>query len=109
MKFSQLPRPTLISLQESLEAQYETFRQAKLNLDLTRGKPAAEQLDLSNELDGILQGFYLLQDGTDVRNYGGLLGIPEARQLAASFLEVDADEVMVGGNSSLTLMYAYID
>jgi DNA-binding transcriptional MocR family regulator len=96
-------------LKDSLESQYEVFRQASLNLDLTRGKPAAEQLDLSNELDGILQGFYLLQDGTDVRNYGGLLGIPEARQLAATFLEVNPNEVMVGGNSSLSLMYAYID
>jgi DNA-binding transcriptional MocR family regulator len=109
MEFSKLSRPTLVSLQTSLEDQYETFRQASLNLDLTRGKPAAEQLDLSNELDGILQGFYLLQDGTDVRNYGGVLGVPEARQLAANFLEVDTNEVMVGGNSSLSLMYAYID
>jgi DNA-binding transcriptional MocR family regulator len=109
MEFTQQTQSQLANLQASLESQYETFRLANLNLDLTRGKPAAEQLDLSNELDGILQGFYLLQDGTDVRNYGGLLGIPEARQLAANFLEVDANEVMVGGNSSLTLMYSYID
>ena len=109
MEFAQLSREQLRALQISLSAQYEGFRQANLNLDLTRGKPAPAQLDLSNELDGILEGFYLLQDGTDVRNYGGILGIPEARQLAATFLEVDTDEVLVGGNSSLSLMYAYID
>ena len=109
MEFSQLSREQLRTLQTSLNEQYEAFRRANLNLDLTRGKPAPAQLDLSNALDGILEGFYLLQDGTDVRNYGGLLGIPEARQLAATFLEVDVNEVMVGGNSSLTLMFAYID
>ncbi len=109
MEFAQLSREQLRTLQTSLNEQYEAFRRANLNLDLTRGKPAPAQLDLSNALDGILEGFYLLQDGTDVRNYGGLLGIPEARQLAATFLEVDVNEVMVGGNSSLTLMFAYID
>ena len=109
MEFSQMNREQLSALQASLRDQYESFKQANLNLDLTRGKPAAEQLDLSNALDGILEGFYLLQDGTDVRNYGGILGIPEARQLAAAFLEVDASEVLVGGNSSLTLMFNYVD
>ena len=63
-----------------LESQYDGFVEANLKLDLTRGKPSTEQLDLSNQLDGILHGSYILQDGTDVRNYGGILGIPEARQ-----------------------------
>ena len=68
MEFSQLSEQALSALHSELTAKYEGFRAAKLSLDLTRGKPAAEQLDLSNELDGILKGFYLLQDGTDVRN-----------------------------------------
>lgn len=93
---------------QELTARYESFVGAGLKLDLTRGKPANAQLDLSNALDGILGGFYLLQDGTDVRNYGGILGIPEARQLGAEILEVSPDEVLVGGNSSLTLMYQYV-
>ena len=88
---------------------FETYIDAGLKLDLTRGKPAAEQLDLSNDLDGILEGFYLLQDGTDVRNYGGILGIPEARQLGAEFMEAKSEQVMVGGNSSLNLMYQYVE
>ncbi|MBD3648021.1 MAG: aminotransferase class I/II-fold pyridoxal phosphate-dependent enzyme [Pseudomonadales bacterium] len=101
-------RQELEDLQTGLESRYDEIRQAKLSLDLTRGKPASEQLDLSNDLDGVLQGFYLLQDGTDVRNYGGLLGIPEARELFAGVLGVKPAEIMVAGNSSLTLMYDYV-
>ena len=63
------------------------MKAAGLSLDLTRGKPASDQLDLSNELDGILRGDYRLKDGTDARNYGGLLGIPEARAFGAQMLE----------------------
>ena len=92
-----------------LQSAYDTYVDAKLKLDLTRGKPSAQQLDLANELDGILSGFYLLQDGSDVRNYGGILGIPEARALGADLLGVIPAQVMVGGNSSLTLMYQYIE
>ncbi len=97
------------SRQAALQADYEAFAAAGLKLDLTRGKPSSEQLDLSNELDGILDGFYLLQNGTDVRNYGGILGIPEARALGAELMETRVDQTMVGGNSSLTLMYQYIN
>ena len=88
---------------------FDTYIDAGLKLDLTRGKPAAEQLDLSNDLDGILEGFYLLQGGTDVRNYGGILGIPEARLLGAEFMSAKSEQVMVGGNSSLNLMYQYVE
>ena len=95
--------------QAELQAQYDSFLSAGLKLDLTRGKPAAEQLDLANALDGILEGFFLLQDGTDVRNYGGLRGIPEARRLGGDLLGVPFDNVMVAGNSSLNLMYLYVN
>ena len=88
---------------------YDGYVNAGLKLDLTRGKPAAEQLDLSNDLDGILGGSYLLRDGTDVRNYGGILGIPEARQLGAEFIGAEPEQVMVGGNSSLNLMYQFVE
>ena len=95
--------------QAELQARYDEFVDAGLKLDLTRGKPAAEQLDLANEMDGILAGFYLLQDGTDVRNYGGILGIPEARKLGADLMGVSPENIMAGGNSSLNLMYHYIN
>ncbi len=108
MNSSTLNSEQLREREVSLGKRYEAFRSASLSLDLTRGKPAAAQLDLANDLDGILGGFYLLQDGTDVRNYGGILGIPEARQLGGQFLDIDPSLVMVGGNSSLALMYNYI-
>lgn len=109
MNFNSLSKDDLESLVDEFSAQYDAFRTENLNLDLTRGKPSSEQLDLSNELDGILGGFYLLQDGTDVRNYGGILGIPEARALGGEIMGLPASEVLVGGNSSLTLMYMYLD
>lgn len=107
-QFSGLTIEQLQEYRNSFQTQYRSYKEQKLNLDLTRGKPATEQLDLANSLDGILQGFYLLQDGSDVRNYGGILGIPEARRLGGELLELPANEIMVGGNSSLTLMYLYI-
>ena len=91
--------------QSSLNEQYQSIQQAGLNLDLTRGKPGAEQLDLSNALDGLLDGQYTDSAGTALRNYGGLDGIPEAKALFAAMLGVQPNEVMIGGNSSLTLMY----
>ena len=92
-----------------LQRQFESFKGANLALDLTRGKPAPEQLDLANALDGWLQGDYRAADGTDVRNYGTLRGIPEARELGARFLDVSPEEVIAGGNSSLTLMFYVLD
>ena len=94
---------------QSLEQQFQALKGANLNLDLTRGKPAAEQLDLSNALDGILAGDYRTEDGTDVRNYGLLRGIPEARALGARFLGLEPAAVIAAGNSSLTLMFHVLD
>lgn len=92
-----------------LERQFDALKGANLALDLTRGKPAAEQLDLSNELDGLLGNDFRAADGTDVRNYGVLRGIPEARALGARFMDVEADNVIAAGNSSLTLMFHVLD
>lgn len=91
-----------------LEKEYSLLQKENLALDLTRGKPSSEQLDLSNKLDGILEGVFSLEDGTDVRNYGGIRGIPEARNLGAIFLDVGPENVMVGGNGSLSMMYHYL-
>jgi hypothetical protein len=89
----------------TLAKEYEAFQAAGLNLDLTRGKPSADQLNLSNALDGILAGNFKDEDGTDVRNYGGLDGIASAKALFAPVLGVGIDEIIIGGSSSLTLMY----
>ena len=95
----------LRELEAVLSQEYAAFKAAGLNLDLTRGKPSADQLSLSNALDGILGGNFKDADGTDVRNYGGLEGILSARQLFAPVMGVSADEIIIGGSSSLTLMY----
>jgi aspartate/methionine/tyrosine aminotransferase len=93
----------------ALNARLDQLKAARLSLDLTRGKPSADQLDLSNELDGILRGDFRMKDGTDARNYGGLLGIPEARAFGAAILGTSPDRVIAGGNSSLTLMHFVVD
>lgn len=90
--------------QDTIEALYQGFVNQRLNLDLTRGKPCAEQLDLSNALLS-LDPMHLAQDGTDVRNYGGLKGILEARALGSWLLDAPVENVIAGGNSSLNLMY----
>lgn len=89
-----------------LEPQLQAFATQKLKLNMTRGKPCAEQLDLSAGLiDCLAQDDYLSEDGTDCRNYGGLDGLIETRRLFADLLDVRAEQVMVIGNSSLNLMY----
>lgn len=93
---------------QELLNQYQQVQDKKLNLDLTRGKPATSQLNLSDALDGALGGNYQCADGSDARNYGGGLGIAEARQFAADYLETTPARVMVGGNSSLQMMYQYV-
>ncbi|WP_019530706.1 aminotransferase class I/II-fold pyridoxal phosphate-dependent enzyme [Dasania marina] len=105
MRLSQAAPEQLRELEKSLSEQYLTFQTAGLNLDLTRGKPSAEQLSLSNTLDGILNGNYSDGSGTDLRNYGGLDGLPEAKQLFADMLGVQAQDILVGGNGSLPMMY----
>lgn len=86
---------------------YRALRDEQLALDLTRGKPSAAQLDLS---DPLLRLPTSTKDrsGTDVRNYGGLAGLPELREIFAELLHVDAAQVVAGGNSSLTMMYTTI-
>ena len=93
----------LRNLEAELSEQYEAIKQRGLNLDLTRGKPSTDQLNLSNGLLGDI-GKQALADAS-LRNYGGLLGIPEARKLFSQVIGVKPEETIVGGNSSLTLMY----
>ena len=93
-------------LQDQQQA-YEQLRAAGLRLDLTRGKPAADQLDLS---DALLRLPTSTRDrsGTDVRNYGGLEGLGELREIFAELLGTNPSQVIVGGNSSLSMMHTTI-
>ncbi len=105
MNWKNNPVEKMKDWESELADNHQNFIKAGLKLDLTRGKPAIEQLALADGLDGILQGNYLASDGTDTRNYGGLTGLPEARNLGADWLGLPEEEVIVSGNSSLSLMY----
>jgi DNA-binding transcriptional MocR family regulator len=104
--FKRLTAEQLQTLKAEAQRRYQDFQSRKLNLDITRGKPCTEQLDLSMPmLDIVNHSRYRSEDGTDCRNYGGLDGIPEAKRFFAEYLEVDPDEVIVAGNASLNLMH----
>lgn len=92
-----------------LEEKLSQYKENSLSLDMTRGKPCKEQLDLSNSLLDTKLATYLSADRTDTRNYGGLDGLDEAKKLFAPILGVNEKEVLIGGNASLTLMYQYMD
>ncbi len=89
-----------------LQEKYEQACQAGLQLDMTRGKPAPEQLDLADALLSLPgSGQFSDDSGTDCRNYGGLDGLPAMKQLFAEVLGCNAEDVIVGGSSSLTMMH----
>lgn len=104
--YSELSKEELLNLKDGLEADYKNYQAMGLNLNMSRGKPGTEQLDLSLDmLTHCLDGDCMAEDGTDCRNYGVLDGIPEAKKLCMPMLGVGTDEIIVGGNSSLQLMY----
>lgn len=85
-------------------------KSSKINLDISRGKPSKEQVDLSLKMMDVLSSSsnYIDDNGFDVRNYGELLGVDEARKLMGDILGLDKDNVIVYGNSSLQIMYDQI-
>ena len=98
-------RPDQIDgLEQATQSTLDSLCAEKLSLDLSRGKPGPEQLDLSAAMDAPLDS-YLAADGTDTRNYGALRGIPEARALGGELLGVAAQQVFAFGASSLFLMH----
>ncbi|MGE0622808.1 MAG: aminotransferase class I/II-fold pyridoxal phosphate-dependent enzyme [Pseudomonadales bacterium] len=108
-RLTDLSTEALRDMAKGLEREHELYRGNRLSLDLTRGKPDADQLDLSNGLESALAGNYIASDGTDTRNYGQIRGIPEARALGAEIMEVPAANVICWGNSSLALMYLCVE
>ncbi|CAN7172640.1 aminotransferase [Knoellia sp. LjRoot47] len=101
---SSLSPAELEAFLESQRTAYAALKDRGLTLDLTRGKPSVAQLDLSNELLSLPRG-YKDASGTDVRNYGGLSGITELREMFADLLWVEPEQVVAGGASSLTMMH----
>lgn len=109
MHIDQLSSSDMEAQLEPLQEQYLQLQDRRLSLDLTRGKPSIGQVTLSDSLDGILGGDYLAANNVDVRNYGGLEGLSEARTLFGGVLGAPVKETLAGGSSSLTLMYGVID
>ncbi|MBC8584673.1 aminotransferase class I/II-fold pyridoxal phosphate-dependent enzyme [Youxingia wuxianensis] len=108
--YSELSREELQSLHSDLLTKYEDYKKKNLKLDMSRGKPAADQFDLVKELlDTVNSSSSLIcENGMDCRNYGLMDGIPEAKRLLGEIMGVQPQEVIVGGNSSLNLMYDVI-
>ncbi len=108
--YREMTKEELLQEKAGLEAEYEKIKASGLALDMSRGKPGADQLDLSMPMMDVLTSKSLLksEDGFDLRNYGVLDGIPEAKRLVAGMLGCKPENVMIYGNSSLNIMYDQI-
>ena len=107
MSYFNMEKSELIKLREELMTEYENKKSLGLNLSMARGKPSEEQLNLSNGMLSVVNENTEMigEDGFDIRNYGVLPGIKEARKFFADLLSVKPSNVVLYGNASLTLMY----
>ncbi len=105
MNYQSMSREQLSALYTQLQAQYAAAKAKGLSLDLSRGKPCAEQLDLIDDMFDCLKASDAVSCGVDYRNYGLLTGIPAAKKLFSDLLGIPESRLMVCGNSSLNLMY----
>lgn len=94
----------LQALKEDIDKKYQEWKDMNLSLDMSRGKPAPSQIDYSNKMLETMTDFHT-EAGMDVRNYGVLDGIPDMKQLFSELLDIPADQLIVGGNASLNLMF----
>lgn len=99
----------LMQLRHQLHAKYDHLKHNQISLNLTRGIPSPEQVALSEDLDGILKHNFEALNGVDTRNYGGLDGLAEAKQLFAPMIGASPDQMLIAGNSSLALMFQYMN
>jgi DNA-binding transcriptional MocR family regulator len=108
-KLKDMSNTTLQGYYAELSKSYQDFQAQNLKLDMSRGKPCTEQLDLSADLlDCLTKSDYKASNGTDCRNYGGIDGIPEAKKLFSWILDAKPEEIIIGGNSSLNMMHDLI-
>lgn len=108
--YQEMSKEELLQEKAALEAEYAKIKEMGLSLDMSRGKPAAEQLDLSmGILDTVdAKSVVKSENGTDLRNYGVLDGIPEVKKLIGDMVGAKPENVIVYGNSSLNIMYDQI-
>ncbi|MET0929014.1 MAG: aminotransferase class I/II-fold pyridoxal phosphate-dependent enzyme [Aeromicrobium sp.] len=105
MSFDDLSHDQIQALHDEQVAAYRALQNSGLKLDLTRGKPSPEQLDLSNELLSLPGADFRDAGGTDTRNYGGLTGLLELREIFAPIMQVPVEQVVAGDNASLAMMH----
>lgn len=107
MNYSEMTKEQLLNEKSALEKQYEDYKAMNLNLDMSRGKPSTEQLNISSRILDILtsDSDCSTEKGFDCRNYGLMDGITEIKPIFAKMMQVDPDMIMVGGNSSLNMMF----
>lgn len=105
MNLSTMSTDELEHLRQSLKKQYDDLKGCGLTLDMSRGKPAAEQLNISNGILTLPIKNYISSDGIDIRNYGVLDGIKECKNIFSDLLDIPEKNIIIGGNSSLNLIY----
>ena len=105
--YAEMTKEELQELRKQLSTKYREYQGKDLRLDMSRGKPSVDQLDLSMGMMDVLSSDDDLtcEDGTDCRNYGVLDGIKEAKELLGDMMEVHPDQIIIYGNSSLNVMY----
>lgn len=97
-------RQQLMEIKNKIDKDYVKYQTQNLNLNMSRGKPCSEQLDLSESLYDNTESF-MSESGIDCRNYGFLRGLPEVRKLYAELMGVKTEELIIGNNSSLNIMH----
>lgn len=108
MEYLRMQKAELEAEYRKEKARYDALCALGLSLNLARGKPETRQLDLSNAMLHTLDDGNFICDGMDVRNYGCLDGLPSCKALFAELLDVQPEQVLIGGNASLNLMYDLI-
>lgn len=108
--YVEMSKEELTAEYEALKASYQSYVDRHLSLNMARGKPGSDQLDLSRGMLDVINSASDLtaSDGTDARNYGCLDGLPEAKKLLGDMMDSDPEDVIVYGNSSLNIMYDQI-
>lgn len=111
MLLKDMTKEQLSALKNELTAKYDEVKNQGLSLDMSRGKPGADQLDLTVDMLSVMTTAEdcKAENGFDCRNYGVLDGIPECKKLFADLLQVDTKNIIIGGSSSLNLMYDYLN
>lgn len=109
--YSEMTKEQLSELKNELYKEFDKVKGEGLSLDMSRGKPGADQLSLTTDMLCAISNSddCFAENGFDCRNYGVLDGIPECKKLFAELLEVDAKNIIIGGSSSLNLMYDYLN